>query len=90
MLPDLHRREHKVGNISDPDATSSADLTAAGSASLLLGAGAMLSAHLGAVHWLAKDLVWVLPDEGCPGGAQAGLRHWVRRYQLPHKVGLRC
>ena len=64
------------------------DQAAAGAASLLLGAGSMLAGHLGAVQWLAKDLVWVIPDEGCPGGAQAGLRHWARRYQLPHKVGM--
>ena len=46
----------------------------------------MLVGHLGAVHWLAKDLVWVLPDTGCAGGAQAGLQHWVQQYQVPHKV----
>ncbi len=52
-----------------------------GASSLLLGAGAMLVGHLGSVHWLAKDLVWVVPDAGC--GAELSLEHWVRRYQMP-------
>ncbi|GAX79694.1 hypothetical protein CEUSTIGMA_g7135.t1 [Chlamydomonas eustigma] len=57
---------------------------AGGSASLLFGAAAMLMGHLNAVHWLAKDLVWVIPDAGCPhGGAEASLQQWVRQYQLP-------
>ena len=58
---------------------------------LLFGAGSMLVGHLSAVHWLAKDLVWVLPDMGCSQGHQggaAGLREWVKQYQLPKEVSL--
>ena len=69
-----------------PSPSTGGCVAEAGAASLLLGAGAMLVGHLGAVHWLAKDLVWVLPDTGCAGGAQAGLQHWVQQYQVPHKV----
>lgn len=58
--------------------------------SLLFGAGAMLMGHLGSVHWLAKDLVWVLPDQGCDrgfgGGGAEGLKRWLMRYQMPQKV----
>lgn len=37
--------------------------------------------RLQAVRWLAKDLIWVIPDSGC-GGALPALAHWVWQYQV--------
>ena len=31
-------------------------------------------------RWLAKDVVWVLPDASC--GALSSLQAWVQRYQV--------
>lgn len=51
----------------------------ADAAALLLGAVAMLAGHLGNTQWLAKDLVWVVPDARC--GSLRSLQHWVSLYQ---------
>eukprot|EP00955_Chlamydomonas_euryale_P058541 357104-Chlamydomonas_euryale.AAC.6 len=46
-----------------------------------MGAGAMLAAHLGNVHWLAKDLVWLIPDARC--GPLHTTAAWAAQYQTP-------
>jgi hypothetical protein len=37
--------------------------------------------HLQGAKWLAKDVIWVLPDAAC-GGALHALSHWVHIYQV--------
>lgn len=54
------------------------DAPAAG-APLLLAAAASLVAHLQLAGWLAKDLVWLVPDARC--GSTHATRRWTEAYQ---------
>lgn len=55
-----------------------------GGAPLVLGAVALLLSHLRSsphAGWLAKDLIWVVPDARCEGSL-AALEAWARAYQV--------
>jgi hypothetical protein len=45
---------------------------------LVAGLGLSLLGHLGRVRWLAKDVVWVVPDRAC-GGVEA-TQAWADTY----------
>lgn len=69
--------DNTAGSSSSPTGGS---LTRAqrAAAQLALSAGAGLSLHLGRVQWLARDLVWVMPDSGCD--AARCMQEWVDAY----------
>lgn len=54
---------------------------------LVAGLGLSLLGHLGRVRWLAKDVVWVVPDRAC-GGVEA-TQAWADTYasQVGGRVG---
>jgi hypothetical protein len=54
------------------------DAPAAG-APLVVAAAAALLAHLQLSGWLAKDLVWLVPDARC--GSLEATRRWTQLYQ---------
>ncbi len=51
----------------------------ADAAAFALALGHALLAHLGRVPWLAKDVIWVVPDASC--GLVASMEAWVSTYQ---------
>jgi hypothetical protein len=54
----------------------------ASGALLALSLGATVLAHLGsAAPWLAKEVVWLLPDASC--GLLAAMQAWADAYQRP-------
>ena len=66
-----------VTPIGDP---TSAGLAADADA---VGLALALVAHLSRARWLAKDLVWLIPDARVPGGAVAATDAWLREYHHP-------
>lgn len=50
----------------------------AGGAALALGAGHLFMDYLRRVQWLAKDLIWLIPDAAC--GLQASADAWMAHY----------
>jgi hypothetical protein len=48
-------------------------------AAFVLALGHAVLAHLGRVPWLAKDVIWVIPDASC--GLVASVDAWVATYQ---------
>ena len=48
-----------------------------------VGLALALVAHLSRARWLAKDLVWLIPDARVPGGAVAATDVWLREYHHP-------
>lgn len=61
--------------IGDGDATPEADAA-------VLGLGLALFARLAVAPWLAKDIVWLIPDARW-GGPVAGVDAWLREYHHP-------
>jgi hypothetical protein len=47
---------------------------------LSLALGHALMTHLAHVPWLAKEVIWLLPDASC--GLLAALQAWTHTYQL--------
>lgn len=48
-------------------------------ASLVVAVGYALMLHLRKVPWLAKDIIWVMPDASC--GLMDSMEAWVATYQ---------
>lgn len=48
-------------------------------ASFALSLGHAIMAHLSKVPWLAKDVIWVVPDASC--GLVTSMDAWVHTYQ---------
>ncbi|MEW5301775.1 MAG: hypothetical protein WDW36_004613 [Sanguina aurantia] len=57
-------------------------------AALVMGVASTLMAHLSTVHWLAKDIVWLVPDSSCGGSLNATMQ-WVAAYGLGQHLSRR-
>ena len=54
----------------------------------MLSLGLSLLKHLSGVTWLAKDLVWLLPDASC--GQVEATQAWVDKYTSAVGGGVFC